>query len=135
MSDVVSYSMPVKKARSSAVLSLIDAAIAAGKLTLYSGSRPAVSDLPPDTSLLEMMLANPCGVVNDQAEIVFSPVADAMVASSGVATWARMSDGDGNAVADFDVGLPGSGAAIVMTDTDLKAGSLIRVTLAKLIEP
>ncbi len=134
MSDVIGYSIAVKSARASAVVSHIDAA-GAGKLNLYAGTRPAITDTPPVAPLVELVLSNPCGVVNEQAEIVFSAVDDAMVVSSGVATWARLSDAAGNTIADLDVGESGSGAAIILADTDLKAGALIRVTLAKLIEP
>lgn len=134
MSDVIGYSIAVKSARASAVVSHIDAA-GAGKLHLYSGTRPAITGTPPVAPLAELVLSSPCGAVNDQAEIVFAVVADAMVAYSGVATWARINDGAGSTVADFDVGLPGSGAAIILANTDLNAGALIRVTLAKLIEP
>ena len=135
MSDVIAYSDALRINRASCVLSRIDAATSRGKLILYAGPRQAVSADPSSVPLAEVVLSKPCGAVSAQAELVFAPVSDVMVHVSGTATWARMSDGDGNTVADFDVGLPGSGAAIIMTDTSMNAGALVRVTLAKLIEP
>ena len=135
MIDVVAYCLPVRVARASAVLAMIDANNLPGKISIYHGVRPSIKDAPSSSRLVELVLAKPCGAVNEQGEIVFAAVADAMVVSSGVATWSRISDGAGSAVADFDVGLPGSGAAIILASTDLMAGAMIRVTLAKLIEP
>ena len=135
MSDVIAYSIATKSARSSAVILKIDAAASAGKLRLYAGARPAVTAAPPSSALAELMLAKPCGTVNAQAELVFSAVADAMVQVAGTATWARLVDGDGVTVADMDVGEAGSGAAVILGKAALDAGAIVRVTLAKIIEP
>ena len=135
MNDLITYAPSVRQARAAAVVASLDAASTAGNLRLYATGKPAVLDAPSAGPISELVLAKPCGAVNEQGEIVFFAVADAMVSNAGVVTWARLSDGDGNAIADLDVGLPGSGAAIILADTDLKAGALIRVTMAKLIEP
>ena len=135
MSDVIVYSSSVKMLRASSVLSRLDAAASSGKLRLYSGARPAVTAAPPSAALAELALAKPCGAVNAQAELVFAPVSDAMVQASGTATWARLVDGDGVTVADMDVGEAGSGAAVILGKTALEAGAIVRVTLAKIIEP
>ena len=134
MTDIIRYSPAVRVSRALSILSKIDAGVSPGKILLCSGVAP-VGFAAATGVLASLSLSKPSGVVNDAAELMFAPVADAMVVTDGSVTWARVEDGAGNAVADLDVGLPGSGAAIILTDTSLKAGALIRVTLAKLIEP
>ena len=46
---------------------------------------------------------------------------------AGMPTWARLFDGDGYAVFDIDVGLPGSGAALIL-DGPVRADGPVEIT-------
>lgn len=131
MSSII-YGLPVKKNRSSAVLSFIDSSSRPGRMLLLKGS--PVSDYSSSV-LASIEFKKPCGVVNSAAELEFVQFDEAMVSSSGTAAWARIENGDGELVATMSVGINGSGAAISMSTVDLSAGAMIRVNIAKIIEP
>lgn len=136
MIDQVIYTSQVKMARSRAVLAALDDHASAARLLICAGSIPDNQAAPlPANVLVTLAFTKPAGVVNVKAELVIGPIQDAMALADGVADWAQLQAGDGAPIANMSVGAAGSGAAIILTDTNLKAGALIRVTLAKLIEP
>jgi hypothetical protein len=78
----------------------------AGKLLIYSGTRPAtgaVLDEYDDPILLvEFDLPYPCGTVSNGI-LTLGTIPDAIAVASGTATWARITDADDNFVADLSV--------------------------------
>ena len=135
MSAQVEYADTLRVSRCAAVRDAIDAAVSPGKLLFCSGVRPAAHGaVDPMAVLVEVVLADPCGVVSPTAELVLSVVDEAMISKSGVVSFVRLQDGTGKAVADLSVGAPGGGGAITLPTLNFEAGSLLRITAAKITE-
>ncbi|WP_106076655.1 hypothetical protein [Chromobacterium amazonense] len=134
MSDVIRYALAVRRARALAVLNTLDGASKPAKLLLYGGAPPP--DFGPAASaLVEIVLSKPSGTISDTAELILTGATEGMVSAAGRAAWARLVTGDGQPVADMDVGLPGAGAAVELPIVDLQPGALVRLSGAKLLEP
>ena len=136
MADTIIYAQPVKIARANAVLGALDAAASPARLLVCSGAPPASVGAPVAESILvTLVLPKPSGVVNSESELVLGVIPEAMIIAAGVAAWAQLQTGAGTPIANMAVGEIGSGAAIVLGETSLDVGSLLRITAAKLIEP
>ncbi|QEL55515.1 hypothetical protein [Chromobacterium paludis] len=134
MSDVIRYALAARRARALAVLNTLDSASKPAKLLLYGGSPPQ-DFAPVSGALVEIALSKPSGTISDAAELVLAGATEGMVSAAGRAAWARLVTGDGQPVADMDVGLPGAGAAVELPIIDLQPGALVRLSGAKLLEP
>lgn len=107
----------------------IDAGAAPSTLKFYTGVMPsALGAVTSQTLLGTLTFAAPCATKLNGV-ITFNALAqDDAADNGGVATWARALDGDGNAVADYDVGDEASTAAIKMNTTTIVAGGPILMT-------
>ncbi len=136
MTDVIQYALAVKVSRAHAVLAALDGNDAPAKLLICSGLTPAGLAMPlPENVLVTLGLAKPAGAVNDAAELVLGNIPEAMITDAGTAAWAQLQTGGGVPIANLSVGLPGSGAAVLLSSMALDVGSLLRIKTAKLIEP
>jgi hypothetical protein len=63
-------------------------------------------------------------------------IAPQICTANGVAAWARISNSNGNAIVDLDVGLPGSNVStsIVMNSTDLIANIPVQIVSINITE-
>ena len=135
MTIAIQYSIAVKAARAGAVLSALDAHASAAKLLVCSGESPSgLAAAVPESVLVALTLSKPAGAVNAEAELVLGAMPESMVTSVGVAKWAQLQTGAGTPIANLSVGAAGSGASIILSNTSLDVGSLLRITEAKLIE-
>jgi hypothetical protein len=96
-------SVAAKAAALNAWLGLTEAGSGPGKLRIYSGTQPATGGgtLSGNTLLVEFTLADPAAVAG---AFDVSPAISADAVATGTATWGRLVDSDGNAVADGAVG-------------------------------
>jgi hypothetical protein len=91
----------------------IDAGSAAGRLRIYSGSKPGTKGAAPAGDLLaDIPLADPCGTASGGA-LTFTMPQDAASAISGTASFFYLVDSDGTYVADGDIGTSGSDLNLV----------------------
>lgn len=110
-------------------------ALSGGKIALYDGAMPAAGEaVTTQVKLVEITLPNPAGVV-DAGVFVLTVPQEAMAASDGIATWARLTDSTGAWLMDMDAGATGSGAAIIVSPAQLYAGGTMRIERLRLIEP
>jgi hypothetical protein len=126
----IGYSTTVRNARLQAVADAINGGSGAGKLRIYSGSRPATGGTAT-TLLGEITLNDPAqsGIAAGVLTLDVSPtIQDASADASGTATWARILDSADTFVCDLDVGATGSGADIELSSTSIVAGGTITVT-------
>lgn len=120
--------MALRNAQLNLLRDALDAGAGAGTLTLYGGSQPAT----PETATLAFALATlalskPSAPDATAATLRFSQIeADASASADGHATWARLSDADGNAVLDCDVAE--SGATVVIDSETIYFGGPVRCT-------
>jgi hypothetical protein len=99
---------------------------------IYSGIRPITpADTPTSAMLVEVKLTKPCGsVINGQ--LLLTPQENALIALSGVATWARIVTGAEITAMDLDCsGLDGT-AEIRLAQTQLYAGGYAQMANAAL---
>lgn len=99
---------------------------------IYGGTRAASITTAPGTPLLvQIPLTKPAGAVS-AGVLNLTQLADGIIASSGVATWARVVNGNGDASFDCDAG-EGVGAwEIQLVQSTLYAGGAARIISAAL---
>ena len=99
---------------------------------VYGGVRPATAaDAPGSTVLVQIDLTNPAGSVAT-GSLTLTPVGANMVTASGLATWARVVNRNGDTAFDMDAGAIGSGAECELSDDTLFAGGMVTISSATL---
>lgn len=125
----------MRHARLAAIGTALDASLTAGRLRLYSASRPAQGEvLSTQVLLAEFRLSKPIVQTLEDGVMRFAPIRHVLCHRSGLAAWARLLSGDEEWVADMDVGLPDSGAEVELSTLTLFAGGAVNITLAELSE-
>lgn len=99
---------------------------------IYGATRAASSaDAPGSAMLVEIELTKPCGVVSGGL-LVLTPLADGLITTTGVGTWARFVNGNGDTAFDADAGEGVGGWEVQLVNTDLYAGGSARIVSAVL---
>lgn len=129
----IAISTGLNEARLQATANFIDSGTGAGYFAVYAGTRPAsIADAPGSAALVQIVLNEPCGTVASNV-LALSASAPAMVADSGLASWARLFNGDGQAALDCDVGLysdPGDPGELRLSNLNLYAGAEVSLVSA-----
>jgi len=109
---------------------LIDGGGSAGTIKFYSGLMPdhAWDELTNQTLLATLTFAHPCAETPVGGILDFLPIAeDPEVPASGIVSWARIADGDGNTILDLDVTGPNEGGMIEINTTNICKGGPFRL--------
>ena len=136
---MMTLSIALRNTRLQAVADALDAATEPGTLTLYTGPRPG-NGAPPDAQLplVEIPCPRPFAASVENGVLEGAAFAEVMATEGGLAAWGRYRDGDGEFVADADVGeLDAEGnptSDINLPNAQLYAGMLVRVTALTLAE-
>ena len=119
-------------ARLEGTRAFLDEGASPARVRIYSGIRPAApADTPASAMLVEVRLTKPCGSVID-GHLVLTPQENALIARTGVATWARIVNGAEVTAMDLDCsGLGGTGD-IRLAQTQLYAGGYAQMASATL---
>ncbi|MDG4562556.1 MAG: hypothetical protein P9E88_14810 [Candidatus Competibacter sp.] len=125
MDDFVAFAAARRQSRGELVAGWLDG----GTIKVYDGTRPATPDtvITSQTLLVIFELPDPAGTVTNgvwEADVIDA----AMIAATGTAAWARLFDATGAVIADLDVGLTDSDAALWLDNLSLVAGGLVTVT-------
>lgn len=115
---------------------LMDAGSGAATLKLYTGTQPAGPDTAVSTQTLlgTLTFTDPAAAAASSKTLTFSTItADSAADATGTATWARVTDSDGNAVFDCDVGT--SGATIILNSVSIASGGPISISSFVLTYP
>ena len=132
---MITLAIPVKNSRLSVIANALDSSGSGGLLRIYSGARPAYGeDLSDQLLLVEIRLPMPCMAGLDGGRLAFAPMGEAFCRRSGMAAWARLTNGDGHWVADLDAGVVGSGAEVELSNVVLFSGGSVNVTMAEIVE-
>ena len=110
----MSLVLSIRRARLQLVRDAIDVS-GGGTLQVFGGVQPSTGGAPDSSPLLIVAL----GVVSfemDATDALMSMSLEVNVAVTGLPTWARFSDGAGDAVMDLVAGMAGSGAPVTITD-------------------
>ena len=126
----------LKQARATANRDSIDAggSGAHGVVKLYNTTRPSTGGDAGGTPLAAIVLDYPCGTVSTTGVLSFTQPDAAQITETGIASWARVEDGSGNALFDCSVGLDGSGAEIIIDQDILYAGAFVLLLSAQFAE-
>lgn len=104
----------------------------AATLKLYGGTRPGSGgNISGQPLLITLPLANPCA----QSVIGGVLTLKAIVTGNGTISWGRFSNRDGSFVADLSVGLPDSGADLVIPLLEVYQGAYICINSPTVTEP
>ena len=129
-------------ARSAAVTAignLFDAGSGAGKIRVYTGTRPAgpATAITSQTLLLEFPLADPGlgSVTNGVGTFDTTPVLATEGAADGTATWWRALDSDNVAYVDGKVTATGGGGDLTVSTTTVSTGLDVEITGGTLTMP
>lgn len=116
------YSTALRNAKLDANATIIGNA---GKLNIYSGTRPATGGAAT-TLLAQFTLASPYAPAASGG--VQSPTlpANATGVAAGTATWARITTSGGTPVIDLDVGT--SGTTLVLNTATISVGAAVSIT-------
>src|SRR5437868_2402762 len=110
-------SFRVRNVSVAALAAQVDAAETPGRLEIYDGRMPVLPEtrvrLDPvwgSELIARLAFSKPAFGHPANGEAGARPIAPSVALATGKARWARIYDGDGNAIIDIDIGL--SGAAL-----------------------
>lgn len=128
--SIIKLSTATRTAMANAIIAQIDADAGAATLKFYTGTQPA----GPGTAITDQVLlgtltcSDPAATASSGVITFDAITQDSAADNSGTATWARLADNSGDAVADFDVTDTGGTGAIKLNTTAIVAGGPIAVT-------
>ncbi len=99
---------------------------------IYGGIRPTTpDDVPTSAMLTQITLTKPCGTVTNGL-LTLTQLEDGLIVETGVATWARIVNGDGLTEFDCDAGQGVGAWEVQLVQAQLYAGGDARITSAVL---
>lgn len=116
----LSISVALNDARLQGTLDFLNVGTGVARLRLYDGTRPANGGTPT-TLLVEIPLDDPAGAITAHT-LVLAASTLPLVATSGVATWGRMVNGNGDHAFDATVTDTAGSGEIKIPSTTLFAG-------------
>lgn len=123
---MIEITTALNDARLQAVVDFLAQGTANATITIYSGDRPTIGATPTGIALVSIPLVEPAGTVSGGVLTITSPPEE-MVTTSGVATWARVANGNGVVAFDCDVSDEAGTGEITMQPTTLYAGGFARI--------
>ena len=123
---MIEITTALNDARLQAVVDFLAQGTENATITIYSGDRPVIGATPSGTSLVVIPLVEPAGTASGGVLTLTSPPEE-MVTTSGVATWARVANGNGVVAFDCDVSDETGSGEITMQTTTLYAGGFARI--------
>lgn len=127
---MATHSVALRNAQADAVTTRVDAGAAAGRLRIYTGSKPAGPDTAASGTLLADIALNDPAFGSASSGVATLDVTpeptDASANATGTAGYARFTDSDGNGVLDCSVGT--SGAEVNLNTLSVVSGVIVTVT-------
>lgn len=118
------------------LISAIDSGTQTGKMSFYTGTKPAVTGeaITTQTLLGTARFSKPCATILDGV-ITFEPIAPVAVAlATGVIAWARITNSENVFIADLDCNVTGWDAIAIFNTLNVLAGGEIAVQSGVLTE-
>ena len=117
-------SMAAGLAQLQALANFLDTGSSNATFSFYKGTKPASVSVAASAGnkLVTMNLPEPCFKQLNADSIELYPTDTATVTQAGTATWARLYNGNGDAVADFAVGTD-----ITLANPNLVLGSMLMI--------
>lgn len=129
---MIQITTALNEARLSGVLGFLDTGTGNAAIRIYGGTRPtSVNDVPGSAMLVSIPLTKPAGTVASGV-LTLTQDEDGLIQNSGIATWARVVNGNGTTAFDCDAG-EGVGAwEVQLAQVQLFAGGGARLVSAVL---
>jgi hypothetical protein len=123
----IRYRATLRNARLNLVRDAIDDGDGPGIIVIYDGTQPAGigGEITTQNALAIGTFAEPCAAAAADGVLTFDEITYGDALTDGTATWARFYDADDVFVADADVGVSGSGAAVILNSTGLLEGGAV----------
>lgn len=119
-------------ARLSGTLAHLDTGTGHAAVRIYGGTRPATpAAVPSSAMLVQVSLTKPAGTVN-AGVLTLTELEDGLIDETGVATWARVVNGNGDTSFDCDCGQGVGAWEVQLASTQLYAGGAARIVSALL---
>lgn len=114
----VAITVEHNEARLAGTLAFLDEGPQPARLRVYGGVRPASpADVPSSAMLVEIALTKPAGTILDGL-LTLTQQEDGLITATGVATWARLVNGNDVTALDLDCsGTDGDGDVRLATTT------------------
>lgn len=130
MASILRITTAHNEARLAGTLEQLDAGAGPAAIQIYGGAMPAsITDTPGSTMLVEIELTEPAGSIASGL-LTLAAAADGLIATTGIATWARFVDGDGLVVMDSNCSDMTGDAPVKLVSTQLYAGGDARLASA-----
>ena len=128
----ITLSTEHRLARMESTRAFLDRGTQPARVRIYCGVRPAQpADTPTSGMLVEVRLTRPCGnVVGGQ--LVLTAMENALITASGLATWARLVNGEDVTAMDLDCSDLAGDGEIRFEQTQLYAGGYAQMANAVL---
>lgn len=125
---MITPSLNARLAQLQALAEYMDRGSNFATFVFYSDTKPSSLNTPPDNNakLVTLTLPKPSFKKMNLDSVELHQSDAGIVTSAGVATWARLFNGEGVAVADFEVGTD-----IVLANPDLVLGSTLMMNSIK----
>lgn len=123
---MLEISTELNNARLQSVVDFLAVGSPNATLKIYSGTRPAFGDAPTGDLLVSVPLVEPAGTVSAGVLTLTAPPEE-IITTSGVATWARIANGNSVIAFDCDVTDEAGNGEIKMVSTTLFAGGYARI--------
>lgn len=119
----VAQSQDFQGAANAGRLAFLDTGAGNATIQIYGTARPAAGAAAGAAPLVTVVLAKPCGTVDNGLLVLASqdPAGD-LITTSGTATWARFVNGAGTWAFDADVSVEGGAGEVQFPGTTLFAG-------------
>ena len=127
----ISIASALNDARLDAVIDYLDTGSGNAKIVIYGGTRPANGAAPGSSSLATITLTKPCGSITSGV-LNLTKSSTPLVSNTGVATWVRVVNGNGDHAFDCDASAAGGGAEVILSQTILYAGGEVDLLSAAL---
>lgn len=118
------------EARLAGTLSFLDAGSNPARLRIYGGSRPPNPAATPTSAMLvEIALTKPAGAVSNGL-LTLTQSEDGLITATGIATWARLVNGDEVTALDLDCSGQDGAGDVKLASINLYLGGDARMVSA-----
>lgn len=126
----VAITVEHNEARLAGTLSFLDTGSSPARLRIYGGTRPATpATTPASAMLVEIRLTKPAGTISNGL-LTLTQQEDGLITASGIATWARLVNGDDVTALDLDCSGTDGNGDVKLASTNLYLGGDARMVSA-----
>lgn len=126
----VAITVEHNEARLAGTLAFLDAGPEPARLRIYGGMRPPTpATMPSSEMLVEIRLTKPAGTILD-GQLTLTQQEDGLITATGVATWARLVNGNDVTALDLDCSGADGDGDVKLASTQLYLGGDARMVSA-----